>query len=218
MSADSTSSELRTISRELTDWINENYAQQDTRIHIRLHSGEKSIGLSSVNEANDVRLDLVETAMETGLFAAVSLRAPWQGSELSDDEGYESVNLLVLPRRATTPGSALISADALINAAGFTRSTSTVMMGDLDEYAGASGSTFRSTVRTNSSGPLPEGSEACINALFALTDIYSFNVALPASDFGNDIFVSDEKAPGVQQSLADQGCDQVLAPIGYQPE
>ncbi|ASD21346.1 hypothetical protein B7495_03925 [Cryobacterium sp. LW097] len=92
------------------------------------------------------------------------------------------------------------------------------MIGDLDEYAGVSGPTFRSTVRTNFSGPLPEGSEACTNALFALTDVYSFNVALPASDFGNDIFVSDEKAPLVQQSLADQGCDQILAPMKYQPE
>jgi hypothetical protein len=215
---DFSSRELRELSRDLTDWITENYAPEDTRIHVRLRSGEKSVGLSSVNEDNNVRLELVETTMDTGLFAAVSLRAPWQGSELSDDDGNADLDLLVSPSDDSTPGSALISADALIKAVELPQSTSTVMTADLDEYSGYVGPPSPSTVGTNSAEPLPAEFAVCVNALFALTGVISFNVAIPASGFGNKLFVSTENEPTVQKSLAEQGCDQVLAPITYERE
>jgi hypothetical protein len=216
--ADYPSSELQELSRELTDWISENYAPEDTRIHVRLQSGDKSVGLSSNNEANDVRLELVETAMGTGLFAAVSLLAPWQGSELSDDDGNSDLDLLVSPSGDSSPGLALISADVLIKALELPHSTSTVMTADLDEYSGYVGPLSHSTVGTNTAEPLPEEYAVCVDTLFALTGVISFNVAIPATGFGNKLFVSTENEPTAQKLLAEQGCDQILAPISYERE
>lgn len=215
--AGSPASELRALSRDLTEWINENSAPDDTRIHVRLQNGEESVGLSPINEANDARINLVETAMDTGLFASVSLRAPWQGDELSDDDGYTGMNLLVAPSGASTPGSALLAADALLNAGESTGGISTVMTADLDEYSGVIGASSRSSVRTNAVGPVPEEYAVCVDALFALTEVTSFTVAIPASGFGNKVFLADENVLPVQHSLADQHCGQILAPITYQP-
>lgn len=208
-------SELKSLSRELTDWITENVASPRTRILVNLLNGATAIGLSPINKANETRIDIVETALESGSFSQVWLRATWQTSS-SVDNGYSGVSLWVSPAATTTPGSALVAADTLLKASGLSDSTTFVVNGDLEDHFYSPRGRALSSVATYTTDALPDGTAECVNALFADPVIAHFSVSLPATTSGNTLVVAEGKILDVQESLARLGCDAILAPVNYE--
>jgi hypothetical protein len=215
-----TTSSLKELALEATSWVTQalvppkSGAAPQTQIHLTLVSGNRSVDLSALDDANDLRIGLVENALATGNSAEAWIQAPWHLDLRNADSGYTGVTLLVSP--AATPGLAFVSAETLVKASGLTDSFTRVVNTKLHDSTRGTRERSMSNMASSTTTALPDGAAGCTDALFANLDITYFSINLPTTTIGSLLVVPEDKQLDVQNWLVQQGCDKILAPVNYE--